>query len=54
MAGPHGADSRLSLQLALWVLVGYSRRYAHPTATGALGPVSGLDWTLLLLQVLPH
>lgn len=50
---PYGTDSRLSLQLALRVLVGDARRNAHPTASGALGPVSGLDWTLLL-QMAPH
>lgn len=51
VAWPYGTDSCLSLQLALQVLVGDTRRHAHPTAAGALGPVSGLDWTLLLRVV---
>lgn len=56
VAWPDGADSGLSLQLALWVLVCDSRRNAHSTAAGALGPLSGLDRTFLvvLLQVVPH
>lgn len=53
MARPYGTYSHLSLQLAERVLVGDSRRHTHPTAARALGPVSGLDWTLLLLQVVP-
>lgn len=48
VARPHGTDSRFSLQFALRVFVGDARRNAYPTAAGALGPVSGLDGTLLL------
>lgn len=54
VARPDGADSGLPLQLALWVLVCDSRRNAHSTAAGALGPLSGLDQTLPVLQVVPH
>lgn len=54
MAWPYRTDSRLSLQLALRILVGDARRNAHPTAAGTLGPVSDLDWALLLLQMVPH
>lgn len=54
MAGTHGADSGLFLQFALGVPVGDARRNAHPTAPGALGPFGGLEWTLLLLQMVPH
>lgn len=53
-ARPDGADSGLPLQLALWVLVGDSRRNAHSTAARALGPLGGLDQTLPVLQVVPH
>lgn len=53
VARPYGADSRLLLQLALRVFIGDARRNTHPTAAGALGPLGGLDWTLLLLQVVP-
>lgn len=53
LARPHGADSRLLLQLALRVLVGDSRGNTHPTAARAWGPVGGLDLTLLLSQVVP-
>lgn len=53
VARPNGADSGLPLQLALWVLVCDSRRNAHSTAAGALGPLGGLDWTLPVLQVVP-
>ncbi len=52
VARPYGTDSRLSLQFALCVVVGDTRGHAHPTAAWALGPVSSLDWTLLL-QVVP-
>lgn len=48
-ARPDGADSGLSLQLALWVLVGDPRRNAHSTAARALGPLGGLDQTLPVL-----
>lgn len=54
MAWPYRTDSCFSLQLALRILVGDARRNAHPTAAGALGPVSDLDWALLLLQMVPH
>lgn len=54
MAWSYGTDSRLSLQLALRVLVGDTRRNAHPTAARALGPVSRLDRTLLVPELVPH
>lgn len=54
VAWPYGADSCLSLQLALGILVGNTRGNAHPTAAGALGPIGDLDWTFPLLQVVPH
>lgn len=54
VARSYGADSRLPLQLALRVVIGDTGRNAHPTATRALGPFSGLDGTFLVLQVVPH
>lgn len=54
MTRPYGADSGLSLHLALRVLVGETRRNTHPTAARAQGPVSGLYCTLVLLQRAPH
>lgn len=54
MARSNSTDSCLSLQLALRVLVGDSRRNSHPAAARAVGPVSGLDRALLLLQVFPR
>lgn len=53
VAGPYGADSGLPLQLALKVSVGDPGGNTHPTAAGALGPVSSLEWTRLLLQLFP-
>lgn len=53
VARPYGADPRFPLQLALRVLVGDTRGNAHPTGPGALGPVGGLEGTLLL-QAVPH
>ena len=53
MAWPYITDSCLSLRLALRILVGDSRRNSHPAAARAAGPISGLDWALLL-QMFPR
>lgn len=46
-ARPNVAQARLLDQLAASIVIGNTRRNAHPTAPGTLGPGSSLNHTLI-------